>query len=216
MVLWLCHLYLSLAQITLLAIGLTVLLLLVRIPMGKFYVQSLESMIRSDNINLDNFDDSRSQLPPQSRSVISEFLADSDVYTQIKGLELAANAGNPEQFLPEVKALLAVDHDDLRQGILKLFSNCQNQAILAKFSDFLSSADPIIKTASLEVLIANKYNFKAKQLEQLIAEEHSEVKILALIATFQNTQAEDLNSRITEQFWQAEITDHIALSLIHI
>lgn len=212
-VLWLCHLYLSLEQITLLAIGLTVLLLLVRMPMGKFYVQSLESMIRSDNINLDNFGDERSQLPPQSRTVIGEFLADSDLYTQIKGLELAANTGKPEQFLPEVKALLSIAHDDLRQGILKLFSNCQNQAILAEFADYLTDANPIVKAASLEVLIANKYNFVAEQLEQLIAEEHVEVRILALIAMFQNTQAEDLDFRITEQFWQAEITDHIAKAI---
>ncbi|MEL6501479.1 MAG: cyclic nucleotide-binding domain-containing protein, partial [Cyanobacteria bacterium J06623_1] len=41
-ILWLCHLYLSLEQIIWLAISLTVLLLGVRIPMGKFYLQSLE------------------------------------------------------------------------------------------------------------------------------------------------------------------------------
>jgi len=214
--LWLCHLYLSLEQITLLAIGLTVLLLLVRMPMGKFYIQSLESMIRSDNINLDNFGDERSQLPPQSSTVIGEFLTDSNLYTQIKGLELAANAGNPERFLPEIRALLPIEHDDLRQGILKLFSNCQNQVILAKFSDYLDDPNPTVKAASLEVLIANKYNFTAPQLEQLIAEEHSEVKILALIATFQNTQAEDLDFRVTEQFWQTEITDHIAKAIARV
>ena len=209
-VLWFCHIYLSLEQITLLAVGLTLLLLLVRLPMGKFYVQSLESMIRSDNINLDNFGDGRAQLPPQSRTVISEFLADRDVYTQIKGLELAVNAGNPEQFLPEVKALLSIDHDDLRQGILKLFSDCQNQVVLGEFANLLSNPDPIVKAASLEVLITNKYNFAPQQLEQLVADEHSTIKTLALIAKFQKTSAKDDEFSVAEQFLQTEITDHIA------
>lgn len=209
-VLWFCHLYLSLEQITLIVVGLTILLLLVRVPMGKFYVQSLESMIRSDNINLDNFGDGRSQLPPQSRTVIDEFLADHDVYTQIKGLELAANAGNPERFLPEVKALLSIENDDLRRGILKLYGNCQNPGVLAEFASLLDDADPIVKTASLEVLIANKYNFVTQQLEQLITEDNSAITTLALIAKFQNTSVADSDLCIAEQFWQTEITDHIA------
>ena len=102
-ILWLCHLYLSLEQITIMAIALTVMLLLVRIPMGKFYIQSLEEMIRTDTINLDNFKDGRRQLPPQSSKVIQEFLIDGDRYTKIKGLELASNLNNPAQFLGEVE-----------------------------------------------------------------------------------------------------------------
>ena len=214
-VLWLCHLYLSLEQIALLAICLTVLLLLVRIPMGKFYIQSLEEMIRSDSINLDSFEDDRLQLPPQSSKLIREFLTDRDRYTQIKGLDLATNVGNPAQFLPEVTALLRDGDDSVRQGVLKLFSY-QDEVTLQEFVALLDSKNSQVKAASVEILIANKYAWQRLQLEKLIADRDEVVKTLGLIATFQNTEAQNLDSRITEQFWQTKITDTTAKAIARV
>ena len=205
-ILWLCHLYLSLTQITWLALTLTVLLLLVRIPMGKFYLQSLEEMIRTDTINLDDFDDRRERLPAQSSALIKEFLTDSDRYTQIKGLELAANLGNPQQFLTEVKSLLADDDRTLRQGILKLFSNA-DRTVLEQFVELLAHENSHVRSGALEVLIANQYTFDPARLTSLINDNDELVKALALVATFQNTKSEDLDSKVAEQFWQIELTD---------
>lgn len=215
-VLWICHLYLSLEQITLLAISLTVLLLLVRLPMGRFYTRSLEEMIRSDSINLDDFRDEQTQLPPQSSNVIREFLTDSDRYTQIKGLELAASLGNPQQFFAEIKALLPDADNSLRQGILKLFSGNQESASLEKFAQLLSLENLTARATVLEVLIANNYNFASEQLEQLIADPDLEIRTLALIATFQSTDAGNLDSSIAEQFWQIEITDTTAKAIARV
>ena len=205
-VLWLCHLYLSLTQITWLALILTVMLLLVRIPMGNFYVQSLEEMIRTDTINLDDFDDLRNQLPSQSSALVKEFLTNSDRYTQIKGLELAANLGNPQQFLTEVKSLLVDADNTLRQGILKLFSNVE-QTTLKQFAELLSSDNSTVRSGALEILIANRYTFAPVRLTSLINDSDKLVKTLALVATFQNAKSEDLDSKVAEQFWQIELTD---------
>ncbi len=204
--LWICHLYLSLSQITWLAISLTIVLLLVRLPMGKFYTQSLEEMIRSDTINLDDFDDSSNQLPPQSRNVIQEFLQDSDRYTQIKGLELAATVGSPEQFFDEIKALLADGDNALRQGILRLF-NGSDQLTLQKFAQLLTDSNPTVQATAMEVLIANQYAFEPSQLAVLIADSNEALQALGLVATFQMMEAENLDSRIAEQFWQLKLTD---------
>jgi hypothetical protein len=203
--LWLCHIYLSLIQVTWLAISLTVILLLVRIPMGKFYAQSLEEMIRSDTINLDDFTNDKTQLPSQSSSLIREFLTDGDRYTQIKGLELAANVGNPEQFFPEVRALLPNADSSLREGVLKLF-NASNPKTLQKFANLLDHADSTIKAAALEVLIVNQFKLESAQLQALI-NDNEEVKALALVAIFQLTKAENLDSGIAEQFWQLKLTN---------
>ena len=204
-ILWLCHLYLSLVQITWLAIILTVVLLLVRIPMGKFYTQSLEEMIRSDTINLDDFEDQKTQLPSQSSSVIREFLTDSDRYIQIKGLELAANVGNPEQFFLEVQTLMIDADSSLRQGILKLF-NHSNPQTLQKFANLLSHADSTVKATALEVLIGNQYVFESSQLKVLINNQNEEIKALGLVAMFQLTESENLDSGIAEQFWQLKLS----------
>jgi hypothetical protein len=205
LVLWLCHLYLSLVQITWLAIILTVGLLLVRIPMGKYYIQSLEEMIRTDIINLDDFDEPENQLPPQSSSVIREFITSGDRYHQLKGLELAANVSNPEQFFTEVKSLLPNADDALRQGILKLYSS--NQTILPEFASLLKDPNPTVRGVALEVLIANQYPFTPSALEPLIVDRDLQVQTLALVASFQNTRTKDLDFKIAEQFWQLKLTD---------
>ncbi|MBW4535348.1 MAG: cyclic nucleotide-binding domain-containing protein [Pleurocapsa minor HA4230-MV1] len=205
LVLWLCHLYLSLVQITWLAIILTLVLLLVRIPMGKYYIQSLEEMIRTDIINLDDFDEPENQLPPQSSSVIREFLTSDDRYHQLKGLELATNVSNPEQFFTEVKSLLPNADSALRQGILKLYSS--NQTILPEFASLLADPNPSVRGVALEVLIANQYPFTPSDLEPLIVDRDLEVQTLALVASFQNTQTKDLDFKIAEQFWQLKLTD---------
>ena len=213
-VLWICHFYLSLEQITILAISLTILLLLVRLPMGKFYTQSLEDMIRSDNINLDDFD-RKTQLPPQSNQVIQEFLTDSDCYVQLKGLELAANLSNPSQFFPEVIAILPDATQSLREGILELFGD-SNEETLNQFTNLLTDANPITRATALEILIANQYDFNPQQLEGLIEDDSLEVAALALIATFQHTDSEQINSSVTDKFWQIEITDTIGKAIARV
>ena len=204
-VLWLCHLYLSLVQITWLAIILTLVLLLVRLPMGKFYAQSLEEMIRTDTINLDDFKEQKTPLPPQSSKIIKESIADGDRYTQLKGLELAANLGDPSQFFDEVKTLLPDADPSLRQGILALFST-SDETTLHQFAKLLNDPNPTVRATVLQVLIANQYNFESWQLDNLIADSDAEVKALALVATFQATR-ENLDSSVAEQFWQIELTD---------
>ena len=215
-VLWVCHLYLSLVQITCLAFSLTVLLLLVRLPMGRFYTQSLEAMIRSNTINLDDFSDERTQLPPQSSRVIREFLTDEDRYSQIKGLELAASVSKPSQFFPEIKALLPDADNLLRQGIIKLFCSHDEPATLEKFAHLLTDSHPTVRATALEVLIANQYTFEPEQLEVLIADSDREVRTLGLIAIFQCTDSEDLDGRIAEQFWQTEVTDTTAKAIARV
>jgi Cyclic nucleotide-binding domain len=223
LVLWLCHLYLTLVQITWLAIILTVILLLVRIPMGKYYIQSLEEMIRTNSINLDDFEQPANQLPSQSSSVIREFLTHGDLYSQLQGLELAANVGNPEQFFTEVKSLLPTADSALRQQILKLFSHSRlaskltsKPTILPEFAALLRDENPTVRGIALEVLIANQYPFPPAELAPLIVDREPLVKALALVATFQETQTEDLDTQLAEQFWQLKLTDEIIKAIARV
>jgi HEAT repeat protein len=215
-VLWLCNLYLTLEQIAGLAVSLTGVLLLVRLPMGRFYIQGLEAMIRTDTINLDDFSEEKTQLPPQSSKLIREFLTNSDRYTQIKGLELALNVGNPSQFFPEIQALLPEADHAIRQEILKLFSNHSQATTLQQFANLLTDTNPTVRATALEVLITNQYTFEPQQLTELINDRDQEVKILGLIATFQATASENLDGKIAEQFWQSEISENTAKAIARI
>ena len=211
--LWICHLYLDLSQITWIAGGLTLLLLLIRLPMGKFYGQSLEEMIRSDAIDLDDFRSDRIQLPSQSSHTIREFLRDSDRYVQFKGLELATNLGNPSQFFPEVKRLLPHADDSLRRMVVKLFATAEDPEAIKQFSNLLNeSQKTILRVIALEILIIHRYSFSPSQLQSLLQDKNHQIQSLALVAAI---QAGNPPLKV-EQMWQSELDDSTAKAIARV
>ncbi|MGV2828460.1 cyclic nucleotide-binding domain-containing protein [Myxosarcina sp. GI1(2024)] len=203
-VLWFAHLYLDLVQITWLAASLTILLLLIRLPMGKFYAQSLEKIIRSDSINLDDFGEEGIQLPPQSASTIGEFLSSGDRYLQIKGLELVPSLGHPSQFSSEIFALLPNADAQLRQTVLKLFLN--SEPSLQEWEELLTrDAEAQVRAMALEILIVNCYPFSEQQLLELLADEHLEIRVLAAVAAIANDNENSPIASASETVWQLEL-----------
>ncbi|WP_253274142.1 cyclic nucleotide-binding domain-containing protein [Myxosarcina sp. GI1] len=213
--LWFAHLYLSLVQITWLAASLTVLLLLVRLPMGRFYTQSLEKIIRSDSINLDDFGKEGIQLLPQSASTIREFISSSDRYLQIKGLELAASLGQPSQFFSEILTLLPYADPQIRHTVLKLYDN-SDVATLKQWEELLGDERTQIRATALGILTANRYTFSEEQLLELLVDEDAEIKILAAIAA---TSESKKNSQIVsalESIWQSELDKTAVQAVIRV
>ena len=217
-VLWFCHLYLNLVQITGLAAGLTVLLLLVRIPMGRFYAQSLEEMIRSDTINLDDFSDEGTPLPPQSSTAIRELLTNEDLYVQIKGLELAANLHNPSQFLPEIKNLLLNEDPKLSHEVVKLFATNYDAEAIKEFESLLHRDDrSILRRIALEILIANHYNFSNEQIDSLLTDSDRTIKLLSAVAAMQRKASDKIDlETVWSQMWQSPIEYSQAKAIVRI
>ncbi|MGK7938521.1 MAG: cyclic nucleotide-binding domain-containing protein [Xenococcaceae cyanobacterium] len=213
--LWLCTLYLSLGQITWLAAGLTVLLLLVRLPMGKFYAQSLEEMIRSNTINLDDFSEYQTQLPPQSSNAIRELLTNEDPYVQIKGLELAANLGNSSQFLPEVKTLLFRGDTKVHHGVVKLLATTPEAEAIEEFKNWLTPDNQtILRTTALEILIASQYTFSPEQIDSLLQDGDRTIRLLAAVAaiSIKTTNQETAWAKI----WQSSLEKSTAKAILRI
>ncbi|MGC1216406.1 MAG: cyclic nucleotide-binding domain-containing protein [Phormidesmis sp.] len=195
--LWLGETRLSLTQIAWAIALLTVGLLLVRLPMGYFYTNGLESMIRSDSIELDEFDLYPMQLNAQAEEAVRELLLDSDRYSQLKGLELAARIERPSQFLPEIEQLIlatelpnkaATGTEDtagaqVYEDAIALFSDCPDDA-QAHFQEKLQ--DPNIalplKTFAIEVLLINQYVPSADDIQAWQAHERLEMQVLGAIA----------------------------------
>ncbi|RMF22654.1 MAG: cyclic nucleotide-binding domain-containing protein, partial [Cyanobacteria bacterium J083] len=211
--LWLFHLYCNLEQITWLAIGFSFVLLLVRLPMGRFYAQSLEEMIRSDTINLDDFTDAKTFLPPQSSKVIQEFLCSDDQMTIAKGLELAASLGNYKQFLPEVQAKLA--DSSLRPHIVKLLRQGLNADNLQQLANLLTATNSNIRATALEILLVNQYSFQPEKLELLINDSDKQIRTLARVAALVNNSAK-IDSSLANQLVPTEITETTAQAIARI
>jgi HEAT repeat protein len=153
--LWVAHHYLSLVQITWLAAALTVLLLLVRLPMGKYYAQSLEQMIRADAIDLDELALEGIQLPSQSQDAIREMLLSSDRYMELKGLELAGSLGQLKDFAAEIKQILPTADDEIRNTVVELLANDPNAPELLE--QLLQSESAITRVTAWELSINKGY-----------------------------------------------------------
>ncbi len=182
LLLWLSESRLSLQQVTWVVVGLTVALLLVRWPMGKFYGQGLEDLIRSNGINLDDLDRYPLQLSDQSSPAIQALLADADPYIQIQGLELAARIGQPREFLSAVDTLIVDAIPAVRDAAIALFADCNDADIIQHFEQLLMSPQPRLKEFALEVLTANEYRFDRDTLQALQQHERTDIQILAQLA----------------------------------
>ncbi|OKH19376.1 cyclic nucleotide-binding domain-containing protein [[Limnothrix rosea] IAM M-220] len=185
-VLWLGEIYLDLKQMAWIVAGLTLLLLAVRLPMGRFYANGLEEMIRSDNIDLDVFDLEPIPLNPQSYEAIRELLAEGDRYSQLKGFELAKRMEQPDQFLPEVEQLLtpkvATTDPQLYGAAIALFTDCSEPIQ----QDLIQRLDnPDWQVFALEILLINRFIPSPTQIQTWLSHTNPEMQTLGAIAELQ-------------------------------
>lgn len=207
--------FLDLMQITELAMGLAFLLLLLRLPMGKLYGKGLEATIRSDTIDLDEFSDYPTTLPPQPLESVRELIAQEDRYAQIKGLELAATLGQPSQFFDDVQGLLGNPDADIRHAIVKLFSTNPDGETLQQFEQLLSAETIALQAIALEVLIANRYPFEEDQVQDLLDSDALNIRALAAVAASQ-IEATDRPAigMACDRVWQVEPDETAAQAMI--
>ncbi len=190
--LWISETRLSLVQIGWGVAGLTLALLLVRLPMGRFYSSGLETMIRSNTVELDDFDRYPIPLTPQSVEAVRDLLLDNDRYSLLKGLELARRMGQPEQFLVEVEALVvreATQGDaQVYGGAIALFSpdpsrsgpDLLNPELLDHFQQQLQNLP--LQAFALEILLINQYKPDAESIQIWQESPRDELRVLGTLA----------------------------------
>lgn len=239
-----CQAYLSLAQVAWVAAGLTGLLVVVRLPMGRFYAQGLESMIRSNTINLDDFDGYQAQLPPQSVEVIRELLlqdsaddnSDNRRYTQVQALQLAANLEHPGELLPDLEPLIPTASPALWQAITSLFSRSLDAAAAETLQAWLNHPSSAVQRLALEILTIRRSEFTDAQIHDWLTSSDPELRVLAALgqlAKAQQLTLENLNdstaaatplelgdsvdlTAVALQVWQAPFDAAIARLLIRV
>lgn len=210
--------FLTTMQIAWIAIILTALALLARLPMGKLYAQGLEGMIRSNTLELDDFN-YRTQLPAGSSSAIQDLIINGDPYTKVKGLELARRLGKPSQFLPEVKVLLEENGSDatIRSAVVEVFGGDADAEAVEKFREFLDSDRVALKTTALEVLTANQEPISIPKLRQLLTDESQKVRLLAALAVKMSTAPADRKiQELTEEVWHYPWEEKAAIAIARV
>lgn len=181
--LWLAHAVLTLPQIAAIGLGLSAMLLLLRWPMSGLYVRGLEDLIRSNSLNLDEFNETPAQLPAESSGAIRELLADGDRYVQIEGLELATALGQSSLFLTEVTQLLEESEDaELQQRILQFLCANPDAETLAQCEAWLQAPEASRREIALEVCIVADRDLSEPQLRALLADSSQATQFVATLA----------------------------------
>ncbi|MCM1982943.1 cyclic nucleotide-binding domain-containing protein [Lyngbya confervoides] len=172
----------NLGQVAWIAAGLTLLLGLVRFPMGRFYGQGLEKMIRLDAVDLEALPQGSIMDTDQSIALAHDLLQQPDLSTQMQGLDLALRLRDPLEFLPDIQQLTHPDHPGLRQKVLALLSRLgevQDHCALLQILDTGLSHHRVI---ALEALIVQGYPFAQAQLWTLLRDDLQELRALAAVA----------------------------------
>lgn len=214
--LWVGHHILSLSQISWIAIGLTVILFGLRLPMGHYYAQGLEEMIRSDTINLDQLGDDQAQLPEQSKAVIHDLLQDSDRYTQIKGLEFATKLGQPSQFYADIEPLLGNQDAELQRALVRLFSTNADPETIAIFENCLQDPSDAIRAIALEILIANRYPFAQDRLQTLLTDHNPVIRTLSAVAVTQSGEMDEAMQATCDQIWYSDLSEAAGKAVVRV
>ena len=210
--------FLNPVEIVWIAIGLTGIALIGRLPMGRLYAEGLEGMIRSNTIELDDFN-YRTHLPAGSSVAIQDLIINGDYYTQVKGLELASRLGEVNRFLPEVKTLLqASDMDSaIRPAVVELFASDADTETREQFREFLASDYITLKATALEILIANEEAIAPAKLQQLLVHENQEIRLLAALGQkISGVTSDQIIQELTEEVWNSPWEENAACAIARV
>ncbi|MBP0009158.1 MULTISPECIES: cyclic nucleotide-binding domain-containing protein [unclassified Roseofilum] len=201
-------------QIAELGLGLSLLFLLVRYAMGKSYLQSLLSLLRSGSTQWHEVGVGLPKLPEHCETEVIELLKSKEIQNQILGLSLASCLKRPQQFLPYIQPLFLLHHRDLHPHLIQFFQSCPHPQMFKFLEHFLQSEDQSLRLLALEAIIASKYRLPNEQLEKLHKNPNLQQEALLCVASI---EARSKNPKIQEScnlFWNTPLDETTKLTLI--
>ncbi len=165
--LWICQSLLNPRQITVLGLTLSGLFLGVRYQLGKTYLQSLLTLLRSESIKLDDLGDGLTQLPAKYLSEVRSLLSSPHFDRRILGLELASRLDDPSQVLEEVDALISQEDAIARRALVK-FLSVRHPDISRYLGSLLTCNSFPLQLIALEALIASQQSLTNSEIRRIL------------------------------------------------
>lgn len=214
-ILWFSHEALSLSQVTALAMGLTVLMLVLRWPMGRYYAQGLETLIRANILNLSEISRFQAPIPSESQVLIRDLLQEEADYSRLMGLELALGVSRPSQFWPELEALLTDASPPVRRALVKLCGQGDGD-VVSQCETWLTAGDDLQQGFALEVLLVRQFPLTEEQLLPLLTAPEALTRLLAALAL---ELVGGLDLRVEAQVaerWQEDLSPETGLAVVRV
>jgi HEAT repeat protein len=205
----------SLSQISQLGMGLSLLFLIVRYGMGKSYLHSLLSLLRSGSTPLDQVEGGLTQLPKNCESQVIELLISGDRQNLILALSLAARLKKPQQFLPYIQPLFLNPDLEIHRYLVQFFQACPSLQMLNFLEPFLKSENENLRLLALEAIIASKYQLTNEQLEHLRDNQPNlQEQALLCVASIEAKSSNLQLQNTCQLFWNSPLDETTQLTLI--
>ncbi|MCW6038470.1 cyclic nucleotide-binding domain-containing protein [Spirulina subsalsa FACHB-351] len=194
----LCQLFLTPLQVGYGGLVLSGAFFVLRYQMGKSYLQSLLTMLRTGVVKVKDVQEGL-RLPGSYREQIQNLLTSEERSDQILGLELATRAEASQQFLPLVQPLLNTTDEAIRQAIITYFSERRRPEMVQYLRELLRAEGAESRLFALEALIASDYSFSPSELEQLLASLNPQIRALVCVAAVGRQEIE--LQQICREMW---------------
>jgi len=204
----------SLSQIAQLGMGFSLLFLIVRYGMGKSYLQSLLSLLRSGSTHFDDVRGGLTQLPKRCETEVIEMLISGDLQNIILALSLASRLKKPEQFLIYIQPLFINPHPEIHRHLVQFFQSCPSPQMLDFLEPFLKSEDQSLRLLALEAIIASKYKLTNEQLESLGQNPNLQQQALLCVASIEAQSQHPQIQQTCQLFWNTPLDETTKLTLI--
>ncbi|NEQ99123.1 MAG: cyclic nucleotide-binding domain-containing protein [Cyanothece sp. SIO2G6] len=211
------HHLLSLSQLAWMVVGMTILMLVVRWPMGRLYGEGLEAMIRSNTIDLDDFTESGVPLPDRAIPVVQEWLSSPNLLLQTQGLELATSFGTASEFLPNVQELVLQGNNAVWQAALGLVAHNHDSTFKQQCQQWFDADNTLLRQFALEALVVSQHEFSEVEIEALLHDPDPNIQLLGCLAALQQDLAEvPAVQAVGEQVRQYRLNEQTIQTLLRV
>jgi len=193
---------LTLPQLTLLGIFVSVAFIGVGYLTGRSYTRSMLTQLKVGSLDLAIAGQGFVQLTDEYAEQVRQLLASTDPTAQVLGLDVAMRLTNPGQFLGEVQDLLLRSDPDVQEAIVQFLAQGNQPEFQRYLRVQLVAEDERVRAAVLETLIETQQPLSDTQLSFFLNDPSPLIRALTCVAVWQAWNVVDPEIQTAfEQSW---------------
>jgi len=195
---------LTLPQLTLLGIFVSITFISVGYLTGRSYTRSMLTQLKVGSLDLAIAGEGFVQLTDEYATQVRQLLASTDPTAQVLGLDVAMRLTNPGQFLGEVQDLLLRSDPDVQEAIVQFLARGNQPEFQRYLRVQLVAEDERVRAAVLEALIVTQQPLSNTQLSFFLSDSSPLIRSLTCVAVWQAWNVVDPEIQMAfERSWAA-------------
>ncbi len=177
--------FLTHQQIALCCIGVSAAYIVLRYFLGRSYLSSLTSMLRSGFVDFDELSEDMVQASTRYSGEIPALLSDPLPESQMIGVLLATRIENPRIYADHVEKLLVSESPQVRSTLVEHIQRFHTESLVEACYRCLTETGPGLRKTALEALIKLGEHPGEEHIGPLLNEEDPSIRALAAVYAYQ-------------------------------